>query len=347
MAWQTPKTNWVSTDGITTNDLNRIEENTRVLSTSTNTYVQATALGNGTNIYTVTFPNTPTVALGFSFKVRFLASNSVRKALVYLRINGTDYPVKLNFSDPNPYGMPVNYLNTSLIYEVTYDNNQFILRDAFNSYDPITAGRTFFVGSALSQDHTSIQEAINSLRKVSAGPRTILIINRNGPSVQDIYSEDITIENFHGGPITIRAENNVTIEGNVVIQNNTAEVLFQGSAGSSPFRIQGNASKPQAFTNCFNNFKVGFNQVNFLGYNASTTNYCAYVTKCNFVYFYMCEMSGAYTLISADDSRVSVENVAFNFATRRYALTRSLLTQSGTSGNATTVAASYSWYNTN
>ena len=62
MAWQTPKTNWSSADGVRDTDLNRIEENTRVLyfeklRDNTTIYVSPSgnnSTGNGSSMPTTT-----------------------------------------------------------------------------------------------------------------------------------------------------------------------------------------------------------------------------------------------------------------------------------------------------
>ncbi|MMZ45714.1 hypothetical protein D1872_73180 [compost metagenome] len=335
MPWQAPKTNWTGTDGVTSADLNRIEENTRVLSTSTNLYVQGTLVSG--NTYDLGFANPPTVGLGFSCLVRFLAANTARMTPVYVRINGTTYPVKLNWADPNPYGMPYNYINTSLIYTLTYDNNQFIMKDVQNSFDPITPSRTTFVGTGPSADFSTIQEAINAMRKVAAGSRTILILNRTGAPTtnSDTYTENVTIENFHGAPIVIRAEANVVIDGDVRIQNNTAEILFQGS-GTGPFMVRGNATRPQNYVTAFNNYKLSFINFQVLGWNNSITNYNYAITRCIYVYFYLAGGSGAASSVFGDESRFTFNNFDCSNCVRRLDMSKSVSVGGSWSGNTTT-----------
>ncbi|MNB93878.1 hypothetical protein D3C75_410200 [compost metagenome] len=334
MPWQAPKTNWTGTDGVTSADLNRIEENTRVLSTASNLYVQGTLVSG--NTYDLAFANPPTVALGFSCTVRFLAANTARKTGVYVRINGTTYPVRLNWNDPNPYGIPYNYINTSLIYTITYDNNQFILKDAQNSFDPITGGRTFFVGNSSTSDFNTIQEAIVAMRKVAAGARTILILNRNAnpTTTSDYYTENVTIQDFHGAPIIIRAERNVVIDGQVTIQNNTAEVLFQGDS-AGPLSVRSSDVRPQNYVSAFNNYKLSFINFQVQGWNNSITTYNYAISRCIYVYFYMAGGFGAATSVLGDECRFTFNNYECSNCVRRLDMMKSVSVGGAWSGNTT------------
>jgi hypothetical protein len=74
VTWVTPKTNWLVSDGVANTDLNRVEENTRVLSQQGGAYGLTTG---GTTAYLVTnSPPITSLAAGAKITIKMNASNT-------------------------------------------------------------------------------------------------------------------------------------------------------------------------------------------------------------------------------------------------------------------------------
>lgn len=95
---------------------------------------------------------------------------------------------------------------------------QITAQDPTN-YDGNTSRQSIFVGPG--QQFTTIQAALNSLKKVNAGERELIL------STGAVFNENVNIKDFHGGTITIRGNGQVTLNGNIDISNCTADMSLQ------------------------------------------------------------------------------------------------------------------------
>ncbi|PWW45190.1 MULTISPECIES: tail fiber protein [Paenibacillus] len=187
------------------------------------------AVRSSNNIFVCNFNVAPTVSNGFSFKVQFNTTNSVVNSPTYLQINGDNY--HLRAEQFKTYILPNNYIDVGVVYEVVFINaiNTFILKEL--SKDADLRGGEVVVrvgkGTATSQFST-IQAAVDFLKKFNAGVRTIRVEN-SSTSNSETFTEKITVKEFHGAPLYFVFDPRIRLEGYFSIDDCSAEILINGN----------------------------------------------------------------------------------------------------------------------
>lgn len=87
------------------------------------------------------------------------------------------------------------------------------------NYDDDAAQVNIFVGAG--QAFTTIQSAINALKKVNAGKRDIILTGGT------TFTENVTIAGFHGGKISVRGASACSLNGNITISDNSADINME------------------------------------------------------------------------------------------------------------------------
>lgn len=88
------------------------------------------------------------------------------------------------------------------------------------NYNDDAAQVNIFVGAG--QAFTTIQSAVDSLKKVNAGKRDIILTSGT------TFTENVTIAGFHGGKITVRsAATSCSLNGNITISDNSADINME------------------------------------------------------------------------------------------------------------------------
>lgn len=157
MAWGTPKTDWSIVDGVTADDLNRIEGNIGELITSNIYYGSAT----GTNAKVITLNPAPILlyeGLALSFK-----NVTANTGSVTLNVNGLGAKTIIK---ANGKALSSGNLKAGSIYTVRYNGTNFILQGEGGSGNAISSevlvGKTFtnddgeFTGTMINRSGTTV-----------------------------------------------------------------------------------------------------------------------------------------------------------------------------------------------
>lgn len=141
MAWVTPKTNWVPANGVVDSDLNRIEENTRILGLQGGAYGAATG---SANTYVVTAePPLPSLADGALVAVKINVANTGASTL---NVNGLGAKT---IKKSNGNDVAAGNLKAGTIYSFRYNatTTNFILQGEGGGGTAVAgdvlAGKTF------------------------------------------------------------------------------------------------------------------------------------------------------------------------------------------------------------
>lgn len=187
------------------------------------------AVRSSNNIFVCAFNSAPTVSNGFSFKVQFNTTNSVVNTPTYLQINGTNYHLRAeHFKN---YTLPNNFIDSSVVYEVIYVSSvgAFVMNEVSRDADLRGGEVTVRVGKNTSTaQFSTIQAAVDFLKKFNAGVRTIRVEN-SSTSNSETYTEKITVKEFHGAPLYFVFDPRIRLEGYFSIDDCSAEVLINGN----------------------------------------------------------------------------------------------------------------------
>ncbi len=120
MAWQTPKTNWAAGDGVANGDLNRIEENVRMLSQSAGAF--GTFTGSA-NVYSVTAsPPLTSLSEGACVAVKINVTNTAGSTI---NVNGLGAKA---IKRGNGLDVAAGQLKAGSIYTLRYNGVNFTLQ---------------------------------------------------------------------------------------------------------------------------------------------------------------------------------------------------------------------------
>ncbi len=126
MAWQTPKTNWAAGDGVANGDLNRIEENVRMLSQSAGAFGTCTGSANA---YSVTAsPPLTSLSEGSCVAVKINVTNTAGSTI---NVNGLGAKA---IKKGNGLDVAAGQLKAGSIYTLRYDGVNFILQGEGGDY---------------------------------------------------------------------------------------------------------------------------------------------------------------------------------------------------------------------
>lgn len=221
------------------------------------------AVRSANNIFVCAFNSAPTVSNGFSFKVQFNTTNSLVNTPTYLQINGTNYHLRAeHFKN---YTLPNNYIDSSVVYEVIYVSSvgAFVMNEVSRDAD-LRGGEVIVrVGKNTSTaQFSTIQDAVEFLKKFNAGVRTIKIENSTASSVET-YTGDVSIQGFHGAPLYLSFDPKIRLVGYFNIGACSAEVL-----------INGNYQVPLEIVNSNNSFFIqNCNKIRLMYINKTSTGY--------------------------------------------------------------------------
>jgi|GEM_PF-4979730 len=179
------------------------------------------------NIFVCAFNRSLVVNNGLSFKIQFNTTNSSVNIPTYLQINGTNY--QLRVEQFKNYTLPNNLIDTSKIYEVKYNSSLgvFLLMDSYSDADLRSSEITIIVGkSDANAQFTTIQSAVDYLKKFNAGRRSIRIKNTSN-SVN--FIENVNVRDFHGGPLFFLFDPGIKLNGYFSINDCSAEVFINGN----------------------------------------------------------------------------------------------------------------------
>lgn len=187
------------------------------------------AIRSSNNIYVCDFNTEVTVSNGFSFKVQFNTTNTVVNTPTFLQVNGVNYHLRAeHFKN---FDLPINFIDSSVVYEVVYlvSINSFVMNEVSRDADLRGGEVTVRVGkSASTAQFSTIQAAVDFLKKFNAGVRTIKIVNSTTSSVET-FAGDITVKDFHGAPLYFSFDPRIRIEGFFNISDCSAEILINGN----------------------------------------------------------------------------------------------------------------------
>ncbi|MDK8191540.1 phage tail protein [Paenibacillus sp. UMB7766-LJ446] len=221
------------------------------------------AVRSSGNIFVCAFNSTPTVSNGFSFKVQFNVTNSTLNTATLLQINGTNYHLRAeHFKN---YTLPNNYIDPTVVYEVIYLSSisAFVMNEVSRDAD-LRGGEVIVrVGKNTSTaQFSTIQDAVDFLKKFNAGVRTIKIENSTTSSVET-YTGDVSIQDFHGAPLYFSFDPRIRLVGYFNIGACSAEVL-----------INGNYQVPLEIVNSNNSFFIqNCNKIRLMYVNKTSTGY--------------------------------------------------------------------------
>ena len=120
MAWQTPKTDWAAGDGVANGDLNRIEENIRMLSQSAGAYGICTGSANA---YSVTVsPPLTSLSYGACVAVKINVTNTAGSTI---NVNGLGAKA---IKRGNGLDVEAEQLKAGSIYTLRYNGVNFTLQ---------------------------------------------------------------------------------------------------------------------------------------------------------------------------------------------------------------------------
>ncbi|WP_063564542.1 tail fiber protein [Paenibacillus sp. O199] len=229
------------------------------------------------NIFVCAFNRSLMVTNGLSFKIQFNTTNSSVNLPTYLQINDTNY--QLRVEQFKNYTLPNNLIDTSKIYEVKYNSNLgvFLLMDSFNDADLRSSEITIIVGkSDANAQFTTIQSAVNYLKKFNAGRRSIRIKNTSN-SVN--FTENVIVREFHGGPLFFLFDPGIKLNGYFSIDDCSAEVFINGNY-EKPLEII-NSNGGVSAQNCYKLTLYFVNKVSAgLSFLSATGVLSVYVSSC-------------------------------------------------------------------
>ena len=126
MAWQTPKTNWAAGDGVANGDLNRIEENVRMLSQSAGAFGTCTGSANA---YSVTAsPPLTSLSEGSCVAVKINVTNTAGSTI---NVNGLGAKA---IKRGNGLDVAAGQLKADSIYTLRYNGVNFTLQGEGGEY---------------------------------------------------------------------------------------------------------------------------------------------------------------------------------------------------------------------
>ncbi len=162
MAWQTPKTNWAAGDGVANGDLNRIEENIRMLSQSAGAFGTSTGSANA---YSVT-ASPPLTALseGACVAVKINVTNTAGSTI---NVNGLGAKA---IKDSEGLDVPAGRLKAGSIYTLRYNGVNFTLEDGYCS--KLLGSLIASLGSAAYTNSTAYATATQGTKADNAIPKS-------------------------------------------------------------------------------------------------------------------------------------------------------------------------------
>jgi len=136
MAWGTPKTTWASTDGVANTDLNRIEENIRVLESTGNSLPTTSGTAPA---YVVTIPDFIGLIAGRKLTVNFHAANNAAATTINPNSTGVKAIVKAGGGTPNIKAGAYTLVYTGTNFQLLGEGGEYGNVTA----DKVLAGTTF------------------------------------------------------------------------------------------------------------------------------------------------------------------------------------------------------------
>ncbi|WP_222126001.1 tail fiber protein [Paenibacillus xylanexedens] len=187
------------------------------------------AVRSSNNIFVCAFNSAPTVSNGFSFKVQFNITNSVVNTPTYLQINGTNYHLRAeHFKN---YTLPNDYIDSSVVYDVVYLSSvgAFVMNEVSRDADLRGGEVTVRVGKSTSTaQFSTVQAAVDYLKKFNVGERTVKVENNSGSSTET-FTGNVIVSGFHGGAINFSFDPRIKLEGYFEIKDCSSEVSINGN----------------------------------------------------------------------------------------------------------------------